>query len=307
MKKITLSAILSTASLLAASAAQAQDCPPGSWLCAGLQIGAGVSGGVVIGGPRNTPPPPPPPPAPPPQASAGIVVQGPVVEFQPAPQPVYEPQPVYVHQPQQVFVYRPAPVIYTTSVAPAPVTSPTRHTLGLGAYASGLFLGSAEGSRRSPAVGGAGVMMRYRHAPHVATEVTLAGMYGTDYNGDRRAEIPVTMGGVFYFNPQNRFQVYTLLGAGLSFASVLYEPSAARTRGMDDAGYLYLGGYAGIGAEWQLSRSFALFFDVRGFIRGRVDRDAERNPEFSRVQGTQVQTSNLSTGLSGQFGGMFWF
>ena len=91
MKKIALSTVLASASLLATSLANAQDCPPGSWLCAGLQIGAGVSGGVVIGGGRPALPPPPPPPPPP----ASVVVQTPMVEFQPAP-------PVYLQPPQPV-------------------------------------------------------------------------------------------------------------------------------------------------------------------------------------------------------------
>lgn len=305
MKKIALSTVLASATLLATSLANAQDCPPGSWLCAGLQIGAGVSGGVVIGGPRRGPPPPPPPPPPP-----ATVVQAPTLEFQAGATIV--PQPVYVQpSPQQVVIYRQAPVVYTTTyLQPQPVAAPApaqRQQFGLGAYASGLFLGGGESSRSRPAVGGAGVVVRYRHNPHIASEVTLAGMFGNDYNGDRRAEVPVTVGGVVYFNPQNRFQVYGLLGAGLSFASVQYDAANARVRGMDQASYLYLGGYAGVGAEWQLSRSFALFFDVRGFIRGRVDRDAESNPEFSRVQGTRTQTSNASMGMSGQLGGMFWF
>jgi hypothetical protein len=76
---------------------------------------------------------------------------------------------------------------------------------------------------------------------------------------------------------------------------------------MNDAGYMYLGGYTGIGAEWQLSRSFALFFDVRGFIRGRVDREAERNPEFTRGTGASAEYTNVSIGASGQLGAMFWF
>ncbi len=298
MKKIALSTVLASASLLATSLANAQDCPPGSWLCAGLQIGAGVSGGVVIGGGRPALPPPPPPLPPP----ASVVVQTPMVEYQPAP-------PVYLQPPQPVVIYRPAPVIYTTYApvqAPAPTVAP-RQNVGLGAYATGLFLGGNDSARERPAMGGAGALMRFRHSPHLATEATIGGVYGRDYNGDTRAEVPVTLGGVVYFNPRNRFQVYGLLGGGLSFASVQYDSANARARGMREAGYFYLGGYAGIGAEWQLSQSFSLFFDVRGFMRARVDRDAESNPEFSRVQGGVTQTTNGSMGMTGNLGAMFWF
>ena len=298
MKKIALSTVLASASLLATSLANAQDCPPGSWLCAGLQIGAGVSGGVVIGGGRPALPPPPPPLPPP----ASVVVQTPMVEYQPAP-------PVYLQPPQPVVIYRPAPVIYTTYApvqAPAPTVAP-RQNVGLGAFATGLFLGGSDSARERPAMGGAGALMRFRHSPHLATEATIGGMYGRDYNGDTRAEVPVTLGGVVYFNPRNRFQVYGLLGGGLSFATVQYDNDNARARGMREAGYFYLGGYAGIGAEWQLSQNFSLFFDLRGFMRARVDSDAESNPEFSRVRGGVTQTTNGSMGMTGNLGAMFWF
>lgn len=302
MKKIALSTVLASASLLATSLVHAQDCPPGSLLCAGLQIGAGISGGVVIGGGRPAPAPlPPPPPAPPP---ASVVVQAPMVEFQPA--------PVYVQPPPPpVVIYRPAPVVYTTTtLVPAPAPAPVlmqRQQVGLGAYASGLFLGGSDSARERPAMGGAGAMMRYRHTPHVASEATIAGMWGRDYNGDARAEVPVTLGGVVYFNPRNRFQIYGVLGAGLSFASVQYDLPNAQRRGMSEAGYFYLGGYTGIGAEWQITQHFSLIFDVRGFMRARVDRNADENPEFTRTRGTATQTSNASMGLTGNLGAMFWF
>lgn len=297
MKKIALSTLLASASLLITSLAQAQNCPPGSWLCADLQIGGGIGGGVVIGGGRPVPPPagvyvqPPPPPAPP------------VVVMQPAPVYVQPPPP----PPQPVVIVRQAPVYYTTTTyVPAPVAPDRPQTLGLGAYASGLFMGGREESRHGAAMGGGGVMMRYRHTPHLASEATVAGMFGRDYNGDRRAEVPVTLGGVLYFNPRNRFQVYGLLGAGMSFATVQYDSPSAHG-GLSDASYTYAGGYAGLGAEWQLSRSFALFFDVRGFIRGRIDRDAEVNPEFTRYNGSRTETTNVSMGMTGQLGAMFWF
>lgn len=297
MKKIALSSLLASASLLVTSLAQAQNCPPGSWLCADVQIGGGIGGGVVIGGGRPVPPPAPLPPPPPPPAP-------PVVVYQPAPVYVQPPPP----PPQPVLIVRQAPVYYTTTTyAPAPVTPDRPQTLGLGAYASGLFMSRDEGSRGAAAMGGGGVMMRYRHTPHLASEATLAGMFGTDYNGDARAEIPVTVGGVVYFNPRNRFQVYGLLGAGMSFASLRYDHDNARDRGRDEAAYTYIGGYAGLGAEWQLSRNFSLLFDVRGFVRGRVDRDVRTNPEFTRLNGTHVETTNVSMGMTGQLGAMFWF
>lgn len=299
MKKIALSSLLASASLLVTTLAQAQNCPPGSWLCADLQIGGGVSGGVVIGGGRPVAP------------AAPVVVQPPppapvLVPAPPPPVVVMQPAPVYVPPPQPVVVVRQQPVYYTT-YTPAVALPDRPQTFGLGAYASGLFLSTHESSRSGAAMGGGAVMMRYRHTPFLASEATLGGMVGRDYNGDRRAEVPVTVGGALYFNPRNRFQVYGLLGVGMSFATVRYDGDNARFRGREDASYTYLGGYAGLGAEWQLSRNFSLLFDVRGFIRGRVDREVETNPEFTRYNGPRVETTNVSMGMTGQLGAMFWF
>src|SRR6185436_11774898 len=70
---------------------------------------------------------------------------------------------------------------------------------------------------------GLGAGLRYHSAGHFGTEFLLNAVWGKDYNGDHRQEIPLAFSGLFYFNPQNRFQVYGLLGLGFSVAWVTYS------------------------------------------------------------------------------------
>lgn len=290
MKNVTLASLIASAVALAAVPAQAQNCPPGSWLCANLQIGGGVS--------VNPPPPPPP-------MQTGVVV----VQAEVTP-PVYvpPPQPVYIPPPQQFVVVTQPEVTYTTTTTTYQYAGYNgRQMVGLGAWAGGLGFGGRHADR-SGGMGGVGASLRFRYAPHFATELSLGLMGGTDYNGDTRAEFPVTVNQLFYLNPQNRLQVYGLLGLGGSWAGVGYNDDNIRGRGgRDSAGYAYFGAQAGVGLEWQITRHLSLFGDARAFIRTRVDAEASSNPEFSRVQGGVRETTNTSVGLMGTGGVMFYF
>jgi hypothetical protein len=299
MKKIALASLLSVSATLLSTAAFAQDCPPGS-LCAGAQINTGIfgiGGSLQIGG-GVAPRPVYVQPAPP------VYVQ--------APQPVYvQPQPVYV-QPQTIYVQQPTryvvsqPVQYTTTTTNYQWIGLQRNqAFGLGVFASGLSFGGRGDDR--VALGGVGATMRFRYHPYLATELTLGGFFGRDYNGDTRAEVPVTVNELIYFNPMHRLQVYGVIGLGVSWATVQYEGLNAITHSRDQAGYAYVGAQAGLGLEWQLTRNFSLFTDARAFIRTRVDAEVESNPEFSRSNGTRTETTNTSAGVTGQFGAMFYF
>jgi len=298
MKTIALSSLVALSVTLLSSAALAQQCPPGS-VCAGAQINTGIfgiGGSISIGGGV----------APQPQPVAPVYVQ-------PA-QPVYVPQPpVYVQQPPTVvYVQQPTryvvqqPVTYTTTTTNYQWAGLQRgQAIGLGAFASGLSFGG-RGSE-SVSLFGAGATVRFRYHPYLATEATLGGYYGRDYNGDQRAEVPATINELIYFNPMHRLQVYGVLGVGLSWATVQYEGLNAITRGRDNAGYAYIGAQAGLGLEWQITRNFSLFTDARAFIRTRVDSEVESNPEYSRSNGTRTETTNTSAGVTGQLGAMFYF
>ncbi|MDB4931056.1 MAG: hypothetical protein JWM10_3540 [Myxococcaceae bacterium] len=294
MKKIALTSLVTLSATLFSAAALAQECPPGSF-CAGAQLNTGIFG---IGGSV--------------QINGGVAPRP--VYVQPAP-PVYvqAPQPVYV-QPQTIYVQQPTryvitqqPVQYTTTTTAYQWVGLSRgQTVGLGVFGSGLSYGGGRGDNQV-AMGGVGASMRFRYHPYLATELTLGGYFGRDYNGNQRAEVPATVNELIYFNPMHRLQVYGILGVGVSWATVQYDGLDAVTRGRDTAGFAYVGGQAGLGLEWQITRNFSLFTDARAFIRTRVDSEIETNPEYTRTNGTRTETTNTSAGVTGQFGAMFYF
>lgn len=302
MKKIGLASLL-LAMVAVAPAAQAQ-CPPGSWLCADIQIGT------------SAPPPPPPtvvvtqPPPPPtvyvvrpPPPPTVYVVRPPVVVYQPA-------QPVYYQQPTGYYAPPPPPrrgfFGIQASVVGAPYVSP-----GMRGTMNDTF----------GALGGFNAGLRFRNNGYFGGEIGIGVMGGRDYNGDDRIEIPLTLTGLVYFNPGNRFQVFGLAGLGFSFADVRYNAQSSSSlvsgsyatnvdahAGRRGANYGYVGGHIGIGAELQLSPRFSLFADIRGFVRGRVDDETRSNPEFARnLPNGTTQTTNTSVGMSGQLGAILYF
>ncbi|MBI5517994.1 MAG: hypothetical protein HY909_29750 [Deltaproteobacteria bacterium] len=296
MKKIALSTLLSGSLYLVSSSALAQGCPPGSWLCADVSISTGF------------------------QTPVQPVVQPVVV--QPQPVVVVQPQPTYViQQPQPTYVIQqPQPTYVVQQQAPQYVVTNTyqwgwmngrSRTFGVGAFGSGMLLsgrGSDGDGHRSAGMGGAGLSLRVRTHPWLATEATLGFYGGRDYNGDTRGEVPVTLNELVYFNPQHRLQFYGLFGVGASFAGVTRNGTSAPSAiGRDPSvGYAYVGGQLGLGLEWQVSPNFSLYTDLRGFLRTRVDGNTN-TPEFTRVQDGRVETTNTSIGSTAQFGAMFYF
>ncbi len=279
MNKIALASLCALPLLLTSSSAFAQSI--GGWI--GVGGGVSVSAGVQLG---TVPPPPPPPP------QQVIVVQQ---------QPVYMPPPP---PPRRVIVTTVPTYTYTTTTTVTYLGSTRGRALGLGGFAAGLGFGSnGDGAR---GMGGVGATLRYRQHPMFATELSVAGMAGNDYNGDTRAEVPLTLSELIYFNPQNRFQIYGVVGFGASWASVTYNTPAAHSA--DTGAYTYVGGLAGLGAEWQLTPNFSIYGDARAFLRTRVDPNAQDNPEFSRVNADgRTETTNVSAGVIGQLGGIFYF
>ena len=71
-----------------------------------------------------------------------------------------------------------------------------------------------------------------------------------------------------------------------------------------DNHYDYFGGQVGAGLELRLGRVVAFNADIRGFIRGRTDALAQRQPEFDSPAGCssqanfpgQCRTTNTSGG-----------
>jgi hypothetical protein len=276
MNRIALASLV--LGITAAAPSAFAQCPPGSWLCADITIGTAPPPVVYV-----TPAPPPPPvvyvPAPPPP---------PVVVYQPAPvvQPVVQPVP----QPPPRYVYQPPPR--------------RQNFVGIQGQLGGAFFGGHGGG-----MGSGGVGLRFRDRGHWGAEAAINVAGGVDYNGDGRAEIPLTLTGMFFVNPQNRFQVYGLAGFGLSFAEVIYNrTNRAAHGGLRNGEYAYLGAHAGVGGELQITPNLSLFGDVRAFIRGRIDDSREINPEFARNDGSgTTQTTNSSAGVFAQAGAVWYF
>jgi len=228
---------------------------------------------VVVVQPQPLPPPPP---------------QPPVVVVQPAPQRVYNPPPTQTYVVQQparrVLVQQPRERF--------PYSSTGIHLHLDGIVGDGVQMGGGGGS------------FRLRPNPWFAVDLGGAIYGGTDYNGLDRVEVPLTVDARLYFNPRHRFQFYALLGVGASFSHA--EGFNQNTGRADNRDYVHLGGQAGLGLEWRISRVFALNIDGRGFLRQRVDGNEE--PEFVEPNGRGgTQSTDLSGGFAARAGMTFYF
>jgi hypothetical protein len=135
--------------------------------------------------------------------------------------------------------------------------------------------------------------LRFRPKEHLGIDLGSGYFAGNDYQGFYRTEIPVTANFLFFVNPQHKFQLYFLLGPGVSFGRV---DTINEVRRMT-----HIGGQGGIGVEFRLAPAFALNADVRGVLRHRIDSDPR--PEFfDGARGT-----NTSGGAVLTFGGTFYF
>jgi hypothetical protein len=191
-------------------------------------------------------------------------------------------------------VYQPPPpVMVVRPEAPPPPPyyySPReriRREWGLRFQLEGLSIGRGNGNGREASMGGLGFGLRYKPVPAFGIETDLDFVGGTDYNGNDRKETAFTINGLIFLNPRSKAQVYLLGGFGWSGAKVNDQQSGQQMN------YAYFGAQAGIGLEIRLGRHFALNGDIRGFVRGRIDDQAQYYPEFRNAQG---QTTNTSGG-----------
>jgi hypothetical protein len=258
------------------------NCPPGSWFCADT------------GTQPSAPPNQPVPQAPPPSGGAPLEpLPPPAAPAPPAPPPAARPLP----PPPPVVVYQPPPpVMIVRPEAPPPPPyyySPReriRREWGLRFQLEGLSIGRGSGNRDA-SMGGLGFGLRYKPVPAFGIEADLDFVGGTDYNGMKRNETAFTINGLIFLNPRSKAQLYLLGGFGWSGARVIDDTSP--TASSAQMNYAYFGAQAGFGLELRLGRHFALNGDIRGFIRGRIDDQAQYTAEFRNAQG---QTSNTSGG-----------
>lgn len=254
------------------SLAHAQDanCPPGSWFCADT-------------------PPATPPPTPAPSAAAPTAAT-PAAPAPPPPVVVYQPPPPVV-----VVAPREAPTVYHYTPRPR---MPHREW-GLNLHLAGIAMGS--GRSGDAGMGLMGLGLRFRPAPAFALEANIDVAGGTDYNGFRRVETMGSMNALVFLNPKNRAQFYLLGGIGLSSARVSVDDFTSYAD--YDRKYTYFGGQGGAGIEIRLTRVVALNFDVRGFVRSRID--SGRTPEF--IDPNSGRTTNTSGGALVNGGITFYF
>ncbi|MFO0692249.1 MAG: hypothetical protein U0230_01715 [Polyangiales bacterium] len=294
-KRIAL-LLLAVAGILVPGGTASADCPPGTRFCAQVQVNGGVyvqrpASRVVVQINRPAPPPtvvyaqavPPPPvvyanPQPPPP----VVVQQPappVVVVRPAPPP--PPPMVVVPPPQQQTVYvRPAPrqtVIVRTGGSVGYGPRPATGQVGLH-----FSLGGAGGS--GAALGGFSGALRIRPVDHFAIDLGVGTYGGRDYYDNNRIEVPLTLDGLFFVNPQNVVQLYVVGGPGFSFG--LIENTAGS--GVYDHRYTYFGGSLGGGLEFRIRPGFALNLEARGFMRYNF---AGTTPEYVSSTGNTTNTS----------------
>jgi hypothetical protein len=231
-------------------------------IAGGLSVSGGISiaGGLVIHEEDSLPPPPP------------VIVPAPVI-VEPTPPVILAPAPVVVVAPAPAVVVAPAP----PPAAPPPKivlkTPPLQPVfekqVGFGLKLTSSFFGTDNDENdifEPKGMGGAGLLLRLRLLPHFATEIGLDAYGGNGCDGEKRAEVPLTIGLMWMPVPYKwRFQFYTIGGMGASFAWVGEDPHQDHPK--------YLGGFLGIGMELKLGpqRNFALFADFRGFIRKRLN------------------------------------
>jgi hypothetical protein len=298
MNKPALAALCLSLGAIAPSAAAQANCPPGSILCASATVTFGTA----------------------PVAQPVYVQPAQPVYVQPA-QPVYvQPvQPVYVQPAPTRVVITPAPPVRyyvqprTTYyyVQPQPMYFWRSNVMfGGGVSLGGSYFGGRTADRPG-VLGMVALLGRARTAGHFGGEVAIGGAYGRDWNGDDRLEIPFSLSGLVYFNPQHRVQFYGIVGANGSVAGVEYSQAnrAAGSHGSrTEGGYAYVGGHAGLGLEYQITSKFVLFADSRGFLRTRIDDETRSNPEFAENLGDgTTRTTNTSMGVMTQFGAIIYY
>ena len=261
-------AVAPIAVLFASSVARADDkCPPGSWFCVDAEIRIG---------PTDTPPPPPAVPVPP-------------VVLVPAPPPVAPAPPVVIYTPAPPPVYAPAPP--PSYISPPPPRERWHSETSVSVRLEAATLGSNDNARgRSAGMGGLGLALRYRPAPHFGVELGVDFVGGADSNGDTRRETALSAVGMLYLNPRSAAQFYLLGGVGIAGAHVDVGTGNGTFSGQSP-NYSYMGVLFGAGLEVRASRRVAFNFDVRGFVRGRTDDGSSRAPEFTAADGRTTNTS----------------
>lgn len=247
-------------------AADDPNCPPGSWFCGDQQQGAAPAPAPAAAEPAAAPAAATP-------AAAGTPPP-PVIIYQ---APASEPPPPYVYTPRDPPLHR-------------------QWALG-GNLQLPLYVKRNGGD--GGAMGGVGGILRFRPRGGVfAMQGELGSYFGSDYNNDKRSEFAMSGNIMFFVMPKKKTSLYFLGGLGFAAAHVSRNNSYDSYGGArsyysqpSSSNFSYFGAQTGIGLEVGLGSHFALDFQLRGFMRQRIDSASE--PEFISSSG---QTSNASAG-----------
>ena len=307
---LTLAAgVLTAAGLAAPGVAWAQDenasavsgaaqCPPGSWFCSDAPADAKPPAPAEAKPEAKPAEPKAAPglsPLPPPDAEPEATKPAPKGEEKSESVP-----PVVVYQPPPpVMVVPPSGEVSGTTATRRRHARGDKPEWGLHLNVTGTLLGSG-------AAKGAGLVyiclgLRYRPIPYFALQGSVSFLGGRDYYATARGETAF-MGNFYVFlNPKDSFQLFLLGGFGWSTARIGDDRNGNPGPGYN---YNYFGGMAGGGAEWRIAKHFALYGDVRAFLRSRTDAFAALEPEFVDSYG---RTSNTSAGGLFSGGMTFYF
>jgi hypothetical protein len=277
---------------MSAFAQENNNCPPGAWFCEEVE-------------PPREPTAEPPPDAPAEAAPAEALPPPPPIRGAarraPPPVVVYETSPS--GPPPQVIVVAPGaappPRVIVRRVAPPAPPPPAkrrwRRHWGINLRMEGAMMGREHGGAEDAGMGGVGISLRYRPVPAFAIDAGADFLAGTDYNGDQRTEVPLSLSGMLFVNPRSRTQFYFMGGLNIAHAEVDRSSSEAAAGGAEfapDTEYDYFGAHGGIGLEFRLSPRIALNVDALGFVRSRTDDGLV--PEFT--DSDTGRTTNTSGG-----------
>lgn len=147
----------------------------------------------------------------------------------------------------------------------------------------GVMLGQGRRRGHDARMGGVGASIRYEVNPVLTLDGGIDSMLGRDYNGYDRSEVSLSLSSLLYLNQHRQIRTYGIFGLNTSAAQVDIAGDAR--------GWGYFGAHAGLGLDIALDRRVALNLDLLGFIRGRTDQRAAREPEFTDGSGRVSNTS----------------
>lgn len=118
-----------------------------------------------------------------------------------------------------------------------------------------------------PRMGGIGFAVRHFPARAVGFELGADVFGGLDPQGERRTELPLSADALLFFHRGPFLHGYLLGGAGVSLARVQHDPDRVERRS-------YVGPRLGGGVQLKGARDLGWSFDLVGFARTPIEREA---------------------------------